>query len=341
LQWLETSIFPLEAELADKDEAHLKKLSRLFLNRLAAHGTTTAMVFGVSVAKAQEAFLKQSAKSGLRIISGLCLMDRNAPEGLLPSRKISWWEEQIEKQVASFQGKNIHYSICPRYAPSCSEQMLSFAGDVLRKYPSVFLQTHICENHEEIEIVKRAFAGATSYSSVYERHGLLTPRTFLAHFIHPEGEDIKLVRKRGAHVIHCPSANLFLGSGLFPFANQDVMSLLAGLGTDIGAGTTLSVFQNAGLAIQVALLQGVSISIEEAFLLTSFEPAQALGFSNVGWLGEGASADFVVLGPQKGDVLATELWTSRQQWSDKLFLAMTTPSASFVTETWAGGVRLF
>ncbi len=106
--------------------------------------------------------------------------------------------------------------LTPRFAMSCSRPLMSKLGDIASADPSLRIQTHISENQEEVRQTLKLFPEATSYTDVYDRHGLLGPRTILAHAIYLGENEIALLKERDAGVSHCPTSNFNLRSGVCP-----------------------------------------------------------------------------------------------------------------------------
>ncbi|HJT17580.1 MAG TPA: amidohydrolase family protein, partial [Thermoanaerobaculia bacterium] len=160
----------------------------------------------------------------------------------------------------------------------------------------------------EVEWVHELFPEA-EYADVYDNYGLLGDRTVLAHGVHLTEEELDLLSRRGARISHCPNSNLFLGSGLFRLHRVLDAGVIVGLGTDIGAGTTPSMFTAMADAYKVQQVQNVSLSPFELWYLATLGGARALSLDDeTGSLEAGKSADFLVL-----DLQATPLISMRSQ----------------------------
>ncbi|MEL7520813.1 MAG: amidohydrolase family protein, partial [Cyanobacteria bacterium J06553_1] len=113
----------------------------------------------------------------------------------------------------------------------------------------------------------------------------------------------------GCAIAHCPTSNLFLGSGLFPLHLAKQARVKVGLGTDIGAGTSFSMLTTGGEAYKVAQLQQQTLTPFQALYLATLGGAQALSLDDkLGNFRPGKEADFIVLDP-----LATTTLTFRNQ----------------------------
>lgn len=141
--------------------------------------------------------------------------------------------------------------ITPRFAPSCSSGLLHSLG-ALAAETSLPIQTHIAENPSELALVADLFPSHDSYAAVYDDHGLLTPRTILAHAIHLSASEQELIRKRGSSVSHCPVSNSCISSGICPVRELLDQSIDVGLGTDISGGWSPSILVAAREAAMVS-----------------------------------------------------------------------------------------
>ena len=308
LDWLVRSILP--AETAFADPVFAEDTARRFIKHLLACGTTTAMVFGSQFSLANEALFNAAKESGIRLIAGATLMDSPAegiPDILLQTPRQA--QDDAETHIKLCRNEPLlHYAITPRYALSCSVDMMRMCADLLKNHPETYLQTHINENRSEVETVLRHFKHCKDYLEVYENFGLLTGRTVLAHNIHASEGELARVAQAGCAVCHCPSSNLFLGSGLFPLARHVNHGIPVALGTDIGAGTSFSLWKNLSDAYKIQQLQGFSLDVAHLLYLATLGGAKALHLeSETGNFAPGKSADFFALDFRQRDYLAERL----------------------------------
>ncbi len=239
LEWLDRFIYPEELRFAEEHVA--RDIARRFFAALAGAGTTTAMVYGTVHERATDIAFEEAERARLRVVFGKVLMDREAPAGLLESAAdgIAATERLIERWHR--KTARLWYAVTPRFALSCTPQLLSGAA-VLAKRHDTYVQTHCNESGGEIARVAELFPAAPHYTGVYEAAGLLTPRTVLGHNIHTDDAQLAMLREHDCAVAHCPDSNLFLGSGRFPIEMHERHGIRVGLGSDVGAGTTLSMF---------------------------------------------------------------------------------------------------
>jgi guanine deaminase len=307
LDWLESRTLPEEARMVDDRVA--RETARLFLRALAAHGTTSALVFGSHFPSAQEIFFQEAKSSGLRIASGLVVSDRELrPElHLTPEQALTATESLIDR----WHGKGrLRYAITPRFAVSCSEEMLGACEAALGEHEGVLMTSHINENAAEIETVSRLFPWAGDYLGTYERFSLVGPRSVFAHNVHASDSELTRLAHAGASVAHCASSNAFLGSGLFPMRRHLENGVRIALGTDIGAGTSFSMFNEGLSAYEAQRLQddGQRLGPVELLYLATRAGAQALGLDDeVGDLQPGKSADLIAIRPPPDSILEAVL----------------------------------
>jgi guanine deaminase len=146
------------------------------------------------------------------------------------------------------------YAVTPRFAPTSTDLQLQLAGQLASEHPSVHVHTHLCENTEEVDLVKALFNGR-DYLGVYQDNGLVTRKSVFAHCVHVSQEHLHALAEAGSSIAFCPSSNSFLGSGLFPLERAIAAGVKVGLATDVGAGTSLSMLKTMGDAYKVIQLR--------------------------------------------------------------------------------------
>jgi guanine deaminase len=301
LDWLEQLTLPEEARLADA--ACASSIAREFVAALAAHGTTTALVFGSHFAGATAALFTAAEQRGLRIFSGLVLSDRLLRPELLQTPDAAYRDSKA--LMARFGSGR--YAVTPRFALSSSEAMLSVCQALLAEDSSLRFTTHINESGQEIDHVARLFPSAHDYLTVYERFGLIGARSVLAHNVHPGEGELQRLAAQGAAIAHCPCSNAALGSGIFPMRAHLEANVRFALGTDVGAGIGFGMLKEG---LQAYLMQRVApepmtLTPAQMLYLATRAGAEALGIADrTGDFEPGKAADFVYLRPPEGSVLA-------------------------------------
>ena len=290
--------------------AYAAAVASQFVRGLAANGTTTALVFGSHFVGAQEALFSAASAAGLRVASGLVVSDR----GLLPELEVSADVafESSRELLARWHGRGlIRYAVSPRFSVSCSDELLSVCGELARDAPGVLVTSHLNETLGEIELVASEFPWARDYLETYERFGLVSSASVFAHDVHASDSELGRLASAGAAVAHCPSSNAFLGSGLFPLGRHLDAGVRVALGTDVGAGTGLSMLKEGLTAYQVQMLagsDGVPLGPARLLWLATGAGAVALGLADeVGDLSVGKSADYVLVRPPAGSTLEAVL----------------------------------
>lgn len=340
LEWLETYTFPAEASFADA--GHATRVARLFLRELLRAGTTTAMVYCTVHPQSVEAFFAESERFNTRMIAGKVLMDRNAPANLLDTAQRGYDESLTLIERWHGRGRQL-YCVTPRFAPTSTQAQLDAAGALLKTRDGLFLQTHLCENPAEIEWVRELFPERASYLDVYAHAGLVGPRSVFGHGVHLHEGDFCTCHQAGAALAHCPTSNLFLGSGLFRLfdAVDPRRPVMVGLGTDVGGGTSLSQLQTLNEAYKVAAMGGRKLGGVQGFYLATLGGARALGLDDrIGRLAPGMEADICVLDP-KGTPLMDFRAGYCASVEELLFMLMMLGDDRAVRATYVAGARVY
>ncbi|HUP50099.1 MAG TPA: guanine deaminase [Thermoanaerobaculia bacterium] len=306
LEWLNRYTFPTEAKFSDTD--HARKVAAALFEELPRNGTLCGLIFSTIHRDATSIFFEEAERRGFRAVIGKTMMDRNAPDALLEPPREAY--ENSRALIRRWHGRGLlRYAVTPRFAPTSTPELLELAGNLAGEFPDVYVQSHISENVNEVAWVHELFPDAAEYADVYDRYGLLGERTVLAHGIHLTEEELDLLSRRGTRIAHCPNSNLFLGSGLFRLHHVLERGIGVGLGSDIGAGTTPSMFNAMADAYKVQQVQNISLSPFQLWYLATLGGARALSLgSETGSLEGGKSADFLAL-----DLEATPLLAMRSE----------------------------
>ena len=319
LDWLTTYTFPLESSLgSDKSPMYTNSTSThppdplaratAVYNRVIAatlsHGTTTAAYYATLSVPATNILADIAFHRGQRAYIGRVCMDN--PDMCPPYYRDESTAETLANTQASIDychsldptGNLLAPIITPRFAPSCQPTTLSALGK-LASDQSLRVQTHISENLAEVKLVSELFPQQSSYTDVYDAHGLLGPRTVLAHAVHLSEEEMAVVKARKSKVSHCPASNSALGSGFCPVRTLLDEGIEVGLGTDVSGGYSVSVLEAVRQAClvsrQVGFLRGgdgrFNIGVAEGLYLATVGGAKVLGLEGrcggfeVGWGG--------------------------------------------------------
>lgn len=333
LDWLERHIFPAEAAFSDRGHAYA--VAAAFCDELLRNGTTSALVFGSVHAHSVDALFEAAQARGMRIAGGKVLMDRNCPADIRDTAVGGIADS--EALIRRWRGAGrLSYAVTPRFAITSSPEQLAGAGALLARHPDVLMQTHLAENRDEVAAVAGMYPEAADYLDVYARAGLVGPRSVFAHCIHLDDGARARMAAAGAGAAFCPTSNLFLGSGLFNLAATEAAGVRVGLGSDIGAGTRLSLLATMGEAYKVGQMLGAALDPLHALYLATLGGAQLIGMGDrIGSFEAGKEADFVLLDPAATPLLARR--TRGSDPADALFALMMLGDDRAVAETYVMG----
>jgi guanine deaminase len=307
LPWLQKHIFPLERSFQGPS---VRVRAQKFFQDLASHGTTCACVYTTIWKDSTEICFKEAEASGLRVIMGKVMMDRHSYDQGFMAKHPGLKRSQVSLEESTElcrkwhgRGKKIFYAFTPRFALSCSWDLMRKTAQLADRY-GAYLQTHLAENRKEIQAVRRAFPGFSSYTEVYAKAGILGPRTVLAHAIWLSEREYKILERFRPAIAHCPTSNAFLASGIMDIGRLRRAQVPMALGSDVAAGPSLCLFSAMRQAVFGQRLaqahrifkQVANFGPEQAFYLATLGGAKALGLGDeIGSLEKGKQADFAVL----------------------------------------------
>ncbi len=334
LEWLASYTYLTERKFSDLNYA--SGIAEFFLDELLRCGTTTAQVFGTVHPESVHAFFTAAQKRNLRMICGKVLMDRNAPSELLDTPEDSYL--QSKELIEEWHGqKRLRYAVTPRFAPTSTPEQLGVAGQLLAEYPGVHLHTHLSEDIAEINWVKELFPKNRDYVDVYNNYNLLGKRSTFAHCVHMKPSEWDTLAATECAIAFCPSANLFLGSGLFDLGQAKKKKIKVSLGTDVGAGISFSMLQIIADAYKTQQLAGHNLNSLTAFYLATLGGARALDCDeHIGNFEAGKEADFIILDPASTPLM--ELRVSKtKSLQETLFVIAMLGDDRAIKATYAGG----
>lgn len=335
LEWLDTRTLPEEIKFADTDYA--REQAQIFLRLLAKNGTTTALVFGAHFEGAVDALFDEAHKLGLRITAGLVLGDRLLKDELHTTPERAYRESR--NLIERWHGRGrMRYALTPRFSLSCTDELLAVCGKLLAETPDLFFTSHINEQLEEIDTVLELFPEAQTYLDTYGAHALVTERSVFAHNVHVQDAELEVLARAGSSVAHCPSSNMFIGSGLFSLRRHLEAGVGVALGSDVGGGTGFSLFKEGLNAYQVQMLQPNGVRLDAAHLLylATSGGAKALGLDQIGDFSPGKQADLIIIRPPAGSTLAATL-AAQPKAEDKLAALFTLAREDNVQAVWVAG----
>ncbi|MCC8356707.1 MAG: amidohydrolase family protein [Oscillospiraceae bacterium] len=313
IQWLEELTYPEESMFRDLDFA--KKIYKELTGELVGGFTTRAAIFSTAHTKATLLLMDELESSGLKTFVGRVNMDSNAPDSIR-ERDAAYslaetqdWLEQVENKGY----RRTQPILTPRFVPSCSPALLKGLGEMAGE-TGLPVQSHLDENRDEIEWVRQLHPNSPSYAAVYDENGLLGSKTLMAHCIYMTDEECTLMKERGAYVVHCPTSNTNVRSGIAPMRKYLDMGLHTCLGSDISGGHTLDMAEviRQAIAVSRALWQldeghPAYLTAQEAFYMAT--EGGGSFFGKVGSFQPGYEFDAVVVDDsvccQRRDTLET------------------------------------
>ncbi|MDX8347585.1 guanine deaminase [Cognatiyoonia sp. IB215446] len=336
IDWLNTYTFPEEARFGDP--AYAAEAAGLTLDLALAHGTTTLTSFCTIHPESVDAFFAAAAHRNMEVVAGKTCMDRNAPGNLLDTAQSAY--DDSKALLAKWHGVGrAHYAITPRFSPTSTPEQLMALGALWAENPSCLMQTHLSEQLPEIAWVKELFPDARDYLDTYERFGLLGARGLYGHAIHLEDREIARLAEIGAAVVHCPTSNTFIGSGLFDLMALARAGLSIGLATDTGGGSSFSMLRTMAAAYEIGQLRGIALHPAQLMWLATEGSAQALHMQGqIGALRPGATADITVLDLASTSAIAQRHDKAGDIW-DALFPTIMMGDDRAIRDVWIAGRR--
>jgi guanine deaminase len=300
LPWLQRYIFPREREFRAETA---REFAPYFFKELARNGTTLAVLYAAIFEDSCHECFAAAEASGSRAIIGKIMMDRGSYGGLEETKIPALSLEQTRRLIKRWHGAaggRLGYAVSPRFAITCTAELMKAAGELAREH-GTWIQTHLSENHLEIQTVRELFPDSPDYTSVYAECGLTGPRSIFGHCIHLSERETSILADSGSLIAHCPTSNLFLRSGILPWEKITSAEIPFGLGSDVAGGPELSMWRvmRSALESQIARSFHEKSPIPtpaEIFYQTTLGAAKALQMdSRIGSIEPGKDADLVVL----------------------------------------------
>ena len=336
MEWLEKYTFPEEAKFSDYN--YSKLAAKTFIDMLIDNGTTTSVSFGSVHMESVDALFEEAEKYNMCLIAGKVMMNRNAPDSVLDTARTSY--DNSKFLIKKWHKKNrLHYAISPRFGITSTPDQLDLAGALLSEFDDCYLQTHISENAKEIELTLSLFPERKNYLDIYIHHGLIGPTSLLGHCIHLDSYERAQMNEMSAVAVHCPTSNLFLGSGLFDLADLKAHDVRTAVASDTGGGTSHSMLKTLADAYKIQQLRDYTINPLESIYWATLGNACALGLEHeIGSLKVGSFADFIVL-----NSCATKLSDNRMQTCqnliEELFILQTLGDDRFIKSVYIAGKK--
>ncbi|MFT6075518.1 MAG: guanine deaminase, partial [Yoonia sp.] len=336
IDWLNTYTFPEESRFSDKTYAD--DVASRALDLALAHGTTTLTSFCTIHPQSVDAFFEAASARNMAVIAGKTCMDRNAPDALRDTAKTAYDDSKALLEKWHGQGRAT-YAITPRFSPTSTPDQLAALGALWAEYPDCMMQTHLSEQLPEIAWMHELFPDARDYLDTYEAFGLLGTNGLYGHAIHLEDREIARLSELGAAVVHCPTSNTFIGSGLFDLMGLAKASVSIGLATDTGGGSSFSMLRTMAAAYEIGQLRGTALHPAQLMWLATEGSADALKMAGkIGHLGAGVAADITVLDLASTPAIAQRSRRAADIW-DALFPTIMMGDDRAIKDVWIAGKR--
>lgn len=336
IDWLNSYTFPEEMRFADR--AYADEISNRYLDLTVANGTTTVCSFATIHPESVDAFFTAAQARGQRVVAGKTCMNRNAPDGLQDTVQSAY--DDSKALLQRWHGVDrIEYAITPRFSPTSTPEQLEVMGQLWAEHPDCLMQTHLSEQLDEIEWVKSLFPEARDYLDTYEKFGLLGGKGLYGHAIHLEERERHQLREHGAGLVHCPTSNTFIGSGLFDMAGLMAEGQNIGLATDTGGGSSFSMLRTMAAAYEIGQLRAVPLHASQLLWLATQGSARTLHMADkIGNIAPGMEADLVVLDLASTPAIAQRSACANDLW-EAIFPTLMMGDDRAVSEVWINGKR--
>lgn len=293
IDWLNTYTFPEEGRFADP--AYAQTIANRYFDLTLAHGTTSTCSFCTIHPDSVDAYFSAAQRRNQRVWGGKTCMDRNAPEFLRDTAQSGYDQSQALLSRWHGQGR-ASYVITPRFSPTSTPDQLAAMGALWAENRDCLMQTHLSEQTDEVAWVKTLFPAARDYLDTYESFGLLGAGGLYGHAIYLEQREKDRLKEVDASLIHCPTSNTFIGSGLFDMGRLKAAGHRVGLATDTGGGSSFSMLRTMAAAYEVAQLKGRALHPSELWWLATVGSAQSLHADHlIGNIAPGLEADLTII----------------------------------------------
>ena len=334
IDWLNDYTFPEEKKFIDPEYA--SKIASLTLNLCLQNGTTTVSSFCTSSPTSVNKFFEEANKREMCVVAGKTCMDRNAPEYLLDTVNSSY--DESKKLIEKWHKANrLVYSISPRFAPTSTPKQLECLGNLWSEFPDCLMQTHLSEQEEEIHWVKNLFPNAKNYLNVYEQFDLVRENSIFGHCIHLSDKELDILQERNSSVAHCPTSNLFIGSGIFNLRSFNEKKIKVGLATDTGGGTFFSMLKTMSETYKISQLSQFSIHPAQLLWLATMGSSTALNLQKeIGNIEKNYFADLNVIDLSSTQEIDQRKSRANNIW-EAIFPTLIMGDDRAIISTWVNG----
>lgn len=337
IDWLNSYTFPEESRFGDA--GHAAQIAETYFDLVTAAGTTTTVSYCTIHPESVDAYFTAAQSRGLRVLGGKTCMDRNAPDNLRDTAQSAYDDSKALLERWHDQDR-LSYVITPRFAPTSTPQQLEALGALWAEHPELLMQTHISEQHEEIAWVADLFPDARDYLDVYEKFGLVGKGALLGHAIHLTERERDRIQELEASLIHCPTSNMFIGSGLFDMQGLMAQGHRIGLASDTGGGSSFSMLRTMAAAYEVGQLSGTALHPAQLWWLATAGSAASIHLDDkIGRLAPGYEADIIAVDLASTPAIAQRATRAESIW-EAIFPTIMMGDDRAISAVWAGGRKI-
>lgn len=306
-EWLSNVVYPEEAKYADPTYA--KRAYDIFVEDLYIGATTRAAVWAAMDMESTITLMDFLEDSGIVSCVGKVNMDRRGLMGMQESAESQLtltrkWLDAVEDRY-----ERTYPVLTPRSIAACSPQLLKGMGDLCREY-GLPVQSHISETRKEMEEMHELCPGSSCYADFFRKSGLLGENgaAIMAHAVYSSDEEIRILKETGTLIAHCPGANAALSAGIAPVRKYLDLDMQVGLGSDVAAGASTSIFTAMKDALYTSRLRAYCygepsspLTFEEVFYMATRGGGSFFG--DVGTFEPGYEFDAVVIDDSNQDTM--------------------------------------
>ena len=261
MDWLKAYTFKTEARFADADYA------RLAYARLAAelvkNGTTRVCIYSSTHTDATLILMEELERAGVGGYVGKVNMDRDSGECQEQTQESE--RETLRWLKESERFTKIRPILTPRFTPSCSNELMDWLGRLANER-GLYVQSHLSENYKEIELVKQLHPDCEQYWQTYEKYGLWSDHTIMAHCVHSDAREQQAMIDHNVLCVHCPDSNINICSGFAPVRQMKNRGVWLALGSDIAGGAQLPMLQVITGCLRMSKARAIATEGAEPFL---------------------------------------------------------------------------
>ena len=261
MDWLKAYTFKTEARFSDTEYARevYQKLARELVN----NGTTRVCIYSSTHTDATLILMEELERAGIGGYVGKVNMDRN-------SNECQETTEESERETLRWLDACGRFSLVkpiltPRFTPSCTNELMAWLGKTASER-KLFVQSHLSENKREIELVKELHPDCEQYWQTYDKYGLWTDHTIMAHCVHSDEREQQAMIKNNVLCVHCPDSNINICSGFAPVRRMVNRGVWLALGSDIACGAQLPMLQVLTGCLRMSKARAIATEGEDAFL---------------------------------------------------------------------------